>query len=48
MVKQGFCNGKKIKDLKNAILGKITVQKSLYYIQVEENLSIFGGMFSNY
>ena len=46
MVIHGFCNEKKIKDLKNATLGKMTVQTSLYYTQIEENSNIWGGTFS--
>ena len=48
MVNDGFYNGKKIKDLKNAFLGKILGQMSSYYTQIEENSNILGGMFSNF
>ena len=42
MVNHGFDNGKKINDLKNYILDKISVQTSLYNTQVEENSNILG------
>ena len=42
-----FYNGEKIRDLKNAFLGKILGQMSLNYTQIEENSNILGGMFSN-
>ena len=40
MVNHGFYNGKKVNDLKNAILGKISVQISPYYTQIEDNSNI--------
>ena len=43
-----FYNGEKLKDLKNAFLGKILGQMSLIYTQIEENSNILGGMFSNF
>ena len=43
-----FYNGEKLKDLKNAFLGKIFGQLSLYYTQIDENSNILGGMFSNF
>ena len=48
MVNNGFYNGKKINNLKNYILDKISVQMSFYYTQIEENSNIFGGMFCNF
>ena len=46
MVNHGFYNGKKINDLKNDIMDKISVKMSLYFTQIEENSNILGGMFS--
>ena len=47
MVNHGFYTGKKINDLKNDILDKISVQMTFYYTQIEENSNFLGGMFSN-
>ena len=41
IVKHGFDDGKKVRDLKYAILGKITVQ-------IKEKSNILGGMLSNF
>ena len=48
MVNYGFYNGKKINNLKNDILDKISVQRRLYYTQIELNSNILGVMFSNF
>ena len=43
-----FIMGKKINDLKNDILDKISFEMSFYYTQIGENRNILGGMFSNF
>ena len=45
MVNHGFYNRKKINDLKNNILDKISVQIRLYYTQIKEKIHILGGCF---
>ena len=48
MVNHGFCYEKKVKDLENAFLGKISVQINIHFTQIEDDSKSLGCMFPNF